>query len=165
MRSPGPGRRTSSVFVVIAAAVLGSCSSGGSAACTDSITAGCSLECSKSVDEYCATSGGCDLTWDAVLEDPALCGNPDPNSVNVWSSAIQDCGVYRVVQTGGEFGLAVGYYDKTTGALVAEIAGGHSQPLLSCAGGPLGRFTPPDCSGAPLAPPPLCAHDGGVDGP
>src|SRR5678815_1403683 len=165
MRAPRPRRLTSSFFVVIAASLLGSCGSGGPAACTDAITAGCYFECSKSIGEYCATAGGCHLTWDSVLEDPGLCGNPDPNSVNVWSSNIEDCGAYRVLATGGEFGVAVGYYDKSTGALVAEIAGGHSQPFLSCAGGPPGRFTPPDCSSTTPVPPPLCAADGGVGGP
>jgi hypothetical protein len=158
-------RSLTASLVVTSVLAQGACSSDKPLRCTDSITAGCSLECAQSIDAYCATAGGCHLTWEAVLTDPSLCPVPNPTLVNEVSSSILDCGSYHVLFTGGEGGEAIGYYDLTTGMLVAEILGGHSQPLLSCGGGPVDTaFAPPDCSRLTPVAPPLCSADAGTDG-
>jgi hypothetical protein len=153
-------------LVVILAPALDGCSNeGGHLACTDSISSGCHVDCSKSVEAYCAAAGGCHLTWDAVLADPNLCAADNLSPANFYSNTVSDCGNYHVLWTAGEFGAAIGYYDLTTGMLVAEVLGGHAQPALSCGGGPSGEFTPPDCSTSTFLPPPICSADGGADGP
>ena len=152
-------------LVVTLALAQGGCTNGGASRCTDSITAGCSFECTQSVGTYCATAGGCHLTWEAVLTDASLCPAPNSTPTNNVSSSLSDCGSYHVLFTGGEGGEGISYYDLATGMLVAVIVGGHSQPLLSCGGGPVGTpFAPPDCSQSAPAAPPLCSTDAGTDG-
>jgi hypothetical protein len=154
-----------SLLVMLAPALDGCSNDGGQRVCTDSISMGCHFDCSKSIEAYCAAAGGCHLTWAAVLADPGLCAPSDLPSENFYTNTVSDCGSYHVLWGGGEYGAAIGYYDLATGTLVAEVLGDHSQPFLSCGGGPPGRFTPPDCTTSTPLPLPLCSADGGADGP
>ena len=153
-------------LVVMVAGALHGCSKGGeSPACSNTVTTGCHFECSMSVEEFCVPGTSCILTWDAVLADPTLCALDHPDPVVGTSIGIEDCGNYHVLAIGGEFGADDSYYDRATGMLVAKIVGGHSDPTFSCGGGPVGGFTPPDCGTVTPVLPPLCAADGGADGP
>jgi len=127
--------------------------------CVSSVSGGCYVDCTESIDAYCASQPDCHPTWDEVLADPGLCGLVDP--VVGWSSGIEDCGAYHVLLISGEGGAFSSYYDAATGKLVALIYIAHD-PALQCAGGPIGRFTPPEGCGM-VTFLPLCSADAGTD--
>jgi hypothetical protein len=152
--------------MVMVAGALHGCSKGnGDPVCSNSVTTGCRFECSMSVEDFCVSGQSCILTWDAVLADSSLCAFDNPDPVVGTTISVEDCGNYHVLAIGGEFGADDSYYDRATGMLVAKIVGGHSDPTFSCGGGPLDGFRPPNCPTAMFALPPLCAADGGTDGP
>ena len=167
MGSAGGGmkwRLLSLLLMVVLVPVIHGCSRGGAdPVCTDSTTTSCHFDCSTTVEAYCAESGVCDATWDEVLADRRFC-TMMTDVVTGSTSAVSDCGNYHVLATGGESGALYRYYDRATGMLVAVLVSGHSEPRVSCVGGPVGEFHSPDCPAATSVPPPVCSTDGGADG-
>jgi len=120
------------------------------------------LACDMSAAQGCSYASPCELTWSTVLTDQALCA---PNAAR-FDPNIYDCGGYHVLKETalGPGGTAFYFYDQTSGALVAIVDVGDTQP--SCVGGPSTGFArPPGCAGTGNAPaPPQCATDGGSEG-
>jgi hypothetical protein len=156
-------RLLSSSLMVVLVPVIYGCSHGGEdPLCTDSTTS-CHFDCATTVEAFCAESVACTATWDEALTDRRFCTTMT-DVVTGSTSSVYDCGNYHILETGGEGGGVYRYYDRATGMLVAVLESGHSQPPLSCVGGPVGEFDPPDCPAATPVSPPICSTDGGADG-
>jgi len=112
------------------------------------------LPCSQSVTQYCATIGGCPLTWQEAQRDTAFCAALRPYHA--------ECGEFHAVSVGSLDTAATYYYDVSSGALVAIVVVTPPTPHATCPAGPTGGFTLPTCTGDISEPLPQCL-DAGTD--
>lgn len=116
-----------------------------------------SLSCGDSVAWYCATYGGCVLTWDEAQSDTSFCGRVGPMTI----PSRADCGVYHAVTVGFPDAYRTYYYDGASGMLVAVVVASGFTNSTTCAAGPA-AFMLPTCRGAGSEPLSQCL-DGGAD--
>ena len=108
--------------------------------------AGCdkdrTLSCADSVEQACAASGSCVLTWAEAEGATSFCADRTH-----FAPLRIDCGPYHIVTVSLTDASRTYYYDATSGMLAAIVTADAQQATTTCDAGPAGGFTPPICSG------------------
>ena len=115
------------------------------------------LPCSRSIEELCAASGSCVLTWDEVQSGGRVCALP-----SVATPLRADCGGTHAVTIAHPDANTTYYYDGTSGMLVAIILSSGTNGTTVCTAGPAGGFAIPVCTGTGSEPLAACL-DAGTD--
>ena len=113
--------------------------------------------CGASIDEACAASGSCVLTWDEARLASAFCDEATR------APALRiECGAYQVASLPFVDYSRTYYYDAASGLLVAIVNASAVTQATTCEAGPAVGFVPPVCTGAGSQA--LLCLDAGADG-
>jgi hypothetical protein len=114
------------------------------------------LVCGASIDQACADSGSCVLSWDEARIESTFC----EEALRAPPLRIE-CGAYHVASLPFIDYSRTYYYDAVTGSLVAIVTANAADRTTTCEAGPAGGFVPPVCTGAGSET--LVCFDGGAD--